>query len=191
MIAIVAVNENWGIGFDGKLLYTIPEDQRFFRDSSLNKAVVMGKNTFLSLPGGKPLKNRINIVLTRDKGFAAEGITVCHYIEELTNVQTGVAVCHSVEELLNTVKAFPPDDVIVMGGQEIYALLLPYCSAAYVTKVKDDKPADTFFPDIDRPPNWKIESCSEEKGNQGIRYVFYKYVNNSQWNYNNQLDTAR
>jgi len=160
MIASVAVDENWGIGYKGNLLFSIPEDMKFFRELTLNKVVVMGEGTFKSLPGAKPLKNRVNIVLSQDKEFRVES----------------VIVCHSLEQLLAAVSRYNPDDVIVCGGQDIYNLLLDYCTAIYITKVKDRKPADRHFPNIDLLDNWKTESQSGEMECNGLKYTRYKYV---------------
>ncbi|MCL2370704.1 MAG: dihydrofolate reductase [Firmicutes bacterium] len=161
MNTIVAVDEKWGIGCDGKLLYDIPEDMKFFREMTDGKVVVMGLTTLKSLPNSKPLKNRVNIVLSYDKD------------EVLVDP---IIVCHSIEELLKEVKKYKPEDVFVIGGQAIYRQLLDYCDTAYITKVKSTKKADTFFPDVDKLNNWTLESKSEEKEHNGLKYVFCKYV---------------
>ena len=161
MIAVVAVDENWGIGREGELLFSIPEDMKFFKELTENKVVVMGRRTFKSLPGSRPLKNRVNIVLSRDSDFKPEF----------------VIVCSSVEELLIAAQEYEPDDVIVIGGQEIYNQLLDHCAAAYVTKIKSRTTADRHFPNIDLLRNWKIDNKSEEEEYNGLKYTFYKYVN--------------
>jgi len=161
MVAIVIVDEYWGIGYNGDLLFTIPEDMKFFKEFTMNKVVVMGHSTFKSLPGGKPLKGRINIVLSRKKGLSLES----------------AIICDSIEQLLDTVNVYNPDDVIVIGGQEIYSQLLDYCNAIYLTKVKADKKADKHFPSIDSLENWAIGSKSDEKEYGGLKYTFYKYIN--------------
>ncbi|MCL2069012.1 MAG: dihydrofolate reductase [Oscillospiraceae bacterium] len=160
MVAVVAVDENWGIGCDGELLYHIPEDKKFVREFTAGKVLVMGNATLKSLPGGKPLKNRINIVLSRDTSIKSDCVTVCN----------------SVEELLDTVSVYNPDDVVVFGGEGIYKQLLDHCTAIYVTKIKGSKKADRFFPDLDLLCNWQIESKSEEKEYNGLKYAFYKYI---------------
>lgn len=101
---IVAVDENWSIGKNGDLLYSIPEDMKFFRQTTLNKVVVMGRKTLESLPGQKPLPKRTNIVVTTNPTYAVEG----------------ALVCHSIEEVLETVKIYAPEDVFIMGGKAIY-----------------------------------------------------------------------
>jgi len=161
MIAVVAVDECWGIGYKGELLYEIPEDRKFFKERSEHKVVVMGRATLESLPGSKPLRNRTNIVLTKKRELE----------------QDSVIVCSSVEQLLEAVSTYDPDDVVVMGGQEIYTQLLDYCTTAYVTRIKGRKTADRFFPRIDLLDNWKVEDISDEKNHEGIKFAFYKYVN--------------
>ena len=160
MIAIVAVDENWGIGCDGELLFNIPEDMQFFKKMSDGKVVVMGYATLISLPNSKPLKNRTNIVLTKRD----------------LNID-GVIVCRSIDELLKTAKKYSPDDVIVMGGEQVYAQLLDYCHKIYVTKIKGMKKADRYFPNVDLLDNWKLADISEEKEHNGLKYSFNEYIN--------------
>ena len=161
MHAIVAVDENWGIGCENRLLFTIPEDMKYFKDFTLNKIVVMGNVTFFSLPNSKPLPNRTNIVLSKDANLKIEG----------------AIVCNSVEQLLEVIKDYDPDDVIIIGGQMIYELMLPYCKTALVTKVKSLKKADKFFPNLDLKENWRVKSISEEKNHHDLKYAFYIYEN--------------
>ncbi len=161
MKAIVAVSQNWGIGHNNDLLYNIPEDKKFFRRTTLGKVVIMGRKTLMSMPGSKPLKDRINIVFTRDEDFNAEGVTVCNDIHDLPAL----------------IKDHSDDDVFVIGGEEIYNALLPFCDTIYVTKIKDVKPADKFFPDLDNLCEWKMTDCSEEADYDGIKYQFCTYTN--------------
>ena len=83
MNLIAAVDKNWGIGLKNKLLVSIPDDMKFFRQTTTGKVVVMGRKTLESFPGGKPLKNRVNIVMTRDKDYRADGAVVVHDLDEL------------------------------------------------------------------------------------------------------------
>ena len=119
MNLIVAVDKNWGIGFENKLLVSIPDDMKFFRETTTGKVVVMGRKTLESFPGGRPLKNRTNIVLTKNKNYKADGAIVVHTIEQLK------------EEL----KKYPSEDIYVIGGASIYAALLDDCDVAHVTKI--------------------------------------------------------
>ncbi len=160
MELIVAVSEDWRIGKDGNLLFSIPEDMKFFRQTTQGKTVVMGRKTLESLPGGKPLKNRQNIVLTRNEDWTAEGVQVCHTVDE---------VCKAVESL-------DPSQVMVIGGAEIYRQMLSLCDRAYVTRVFAQAPADSFFPNLEDKSDWKLESQSEEREHEGLRYRFCTYV---------------
>lgn len=159
MNIIVAVGKDFGIGYNNDLIYNIPEDKKFFRKTTLNKVVVMGRKTFLSLPNSAPLKNRTNIVLSKDKNFSAEGITVCH----------------SVEELMDCLKQYNSDDVYVIGGAEIYALLIDKCENIIITRINNTKQADKFFPDIDKMKEWKLCDISEDYDYEGTSYRFCCY----------------
>ena len=132
MRAILNADRNWGIGFQNRLLVHIPSDMRFFREQTTGNIVVMGRKTLESLPGGKPLPDRDNIILSRDPDLRARG----------------AAVVHSVEELQKLLADVDTDRVYVIGGAEVYRLLLPYCDTVFVTKVDYAYQADAFFPDI-------------------------------------------
>ena len=140
MNVIVAADKNWGIGKDNKLLVSIPSDMKFFRTQTTGKVVVMGRKTLESFPNGMPLKNRTNIVLTRNPDYEVKG---------------GVVV-HSVEELLEVLKPYEEEDIYVIGGDSIYRLLLPYCRTAHVTKIDFAFEADTYFPNLDEDGSWEI-----------------------------------
>ena len=83
MNLIVAVDEKWGIGKDGGLLAHLPEDMKYFRETTRGRTVVMGRRTLESFPGGKPLKNRVNMVLSRDEAYAPEGVRVYQRVEDV------------------------------------------------------------------------------------------------------------
>ena len=161
MKLIVAVDEQWGIGRNNELLFSIPEDKIFFKESTVGKIVVMGHNTLKSLPSSLPLKNRINIILTRDNSIKIAGAIVCGSINQLGSV---LSMCLS-------------DEVFVIGGHSIYAQLIDYCDEAYVTKIFSKKNADRFFPNIDAADNWEIIEKSQTKTFDGIDYCFLKYKN--------------
>lgn len=160
MNLIVAVDKNWGIGKDNKLLISIPEDMKFFRTTTTDKVVFMGKKTLLSFPNGKPLKNRVNIVITHDKSFK----------------ENGVIAVHSIEEALIEIKKYNSDDVYVIGGGSIYEQMLPYVDTAYVTYIDYAYQADTRFPNLDENDEWKLVEESEEKTYFDVEYYFRKYV---------------
>ncbi len=157
MKAIVAVDEKWGIGKNNDLLFSIPEDMKFFRTTTLNKVVVMGANTLKSFPNGNPLKNRTNIVLSTKLK------------------RDDCIVVDSVEKLLEQIKKYCADDVYLIGGAMLYKALLPYCSEALVTKVKADGEAEVFFPNLDEMSEWKQTYQSEEKEENGIKFNFTTY----------------
>lgn len=158
MRAIVAVDKNWGIGYQGKLLEHIPDDMKFFRDTTLNKVVVMGRATFESLPNKKPLKNRINIVLSRSYEFEED-----------------VILCRTKQEVLHVLSEYDEDDVFVIGGESIYKMFLPYCSEVYVTQIFGEYKADRFFVNLDKMSEWKLESSSREHDYNGIKFKFCVY----------------
>ena len=124
MDIIVCIDKNNGIGKDGGLLFRIPEDMAYFRRMTVNKTVIMGRKTLESLPGGRPLENRRNIVLTRNRDRVPNGADAVSSIDELK-------------------RAIGSDKAFVIGGESIYAMLLDYCERAYVTEVEDGSPADT------------------------------------------------
>jgi dihydrofolate reductase len=159
MNVIVAADKNWGIGKDNKLLVSIPSDMKFFRTQTTGKVVVMGRKTLESFPNGMPLKNRTNIVLTRNPDYEVKG---------------GMVV-HSVEELLEVLKPYEEEDIYVIGGDSIYRLLLPYCRTAHVTKIDFAFEADTYFPNLDEDRSWEITGKSEEQTYFDLEYEFVKY----------------
>ena len=146
MNMIVAADKNWAIGKDNSLLVVIPADQKTFRNMTLGHPVVMGRKTFESLPGGLPLDLRKNIVLTTNPEFHPKGVTVVHSLKELFE-----------------------------GGQSIYEQLLPYCDVVHVTRIDQAYEADTYFPDLDQKPEWKITAESDEQTYFDLEYTFVRY----------------
>ncbi len=161
MNLIVAVDKNWAIGYQNKLLVSIPADMKFFRSTTTGKVVVMGRRTLESFPNGLPLKKRTNIVLTGNKNY---------------QVQDAV-LAHTVEELLAELKKYPSEDIYVIGGDSVYRQLLPYCEFAHVTKIDHAYQADTYFPNLDALDNWSIEGDSEEQTYFDLEYRFLLYRN--------------
>lgn len=159
MNLIVAVDKNWAIGYQNKLLISIPEDMRFFRDETMNKVVVMGKKTLESFPGGKPLKNRTNIVIALEKNYKVDG----------------AIVVYSIEEALEKIKEYKSEDVYVIGGASIYEQMLDYCDVAHVTKIDYAYQADTYFPNLDKKEDWVVTKMSDEHTYYDIEYTFYQY----------------
>ncbi|MCD8391102.1 MAG: dihydrofolate reductase [Firmicutes bacterium] len=159
MNLIAAVDENWGIGKDGKLLFSIKQDMRFFRDTTIGHVVVMGRKTLDSFPGGRALKDRVNIALTRDGKFTRENVTVCN----------------STNAVLDELKKLGRDDVFIIGGAEIYKQFLPYCEKAYITKVAAKKDADAFIENLDRSDEWQLARCTKDFSDGGPMYRFCVY----------------
>ena len=156
MQAIVAVSQSWGIGQGEDLLFRLPSDLRRFKAMTTGHTVIMGRKTLDSLPGGKGLPHRRNLVLSRQSDFAPDR----------------AEVIHSVEDILKTAE----DDAFVIGGQQVYEQLLPYCARVYVTKVLSDPEADAFFPDLDKLPEWKVASTGEMLTENGLSFQYVEYI---------------
>lgn len=160
MNLIVAVSENYGIGKDNKLLFNLPMDLKYFKEKTQNKVVVMGRKTFESLPF-KPLKNRVNIVITTDKEF--------HY--------EGIVVVNSFEELFEKLKNYNDEDVFLIGGSSIYNKLMERCRLAYITKVHKKVDADTFITNIEKSPNWEEINSSGILNENDLDFEFKIFEN--------------
>ena len=158
MNLIAAADQAWGIGRDGGLLTHLPGDMKYFRETTRGHVVVMGRKTLESFPGGKPLKNRVNVVLTTDKNFKCDGTEVVHDIKTI-------------------VEKYGGDDTFVIGGGEVYRQLLPYCDSAYITKVFSDGNADVFIDNLDKNEVWELGNVSEKYVEKGISFVFCTYIN--------------
>lgn len=163
MNCIVNVTNDWGIGRDGALAVSIRADLRRFRDLTTGHTVVLGRKTLATFPGGRPLKNRENIILTRSAAFSCEG----------------ARVMHSTDEILAYARAHGHDDLWIIGGESVYRQLVPYCSMAYVTRTFLSVPVDAYFPDLDALPNWSVAEELEAKEENGVRYQFVNYRNSS------------
>lgn len=159
MNLIVAVDKNWAIGNDNKLLVSIPQDMKFFRETTMGKVVVMGRKTLESFPGGQPLKKRTNIVLTRDKNYQVKD----------------AIVVNTVDELLQELKKYDEDEIYVIGGESVYRQMLPYCKVAHVTKINHAYEADTHFPNLDEKDEWVVTGVSDEQTYFNLEYEFVRY----------------
>ena len=166
MKAIVAVDKKWGIGKKNDLLFSLHEDMKFFRKTTLNKVVIMGSNTLKSFPGGNPLKNRTNIVLFP----GGEKREDCVIVD-------------SMDELFEEIKKYPSDDVFVIGGAMFYRTMLPYCTEVYVTKVDADGEAEVFYENLDELENWSCVYESEKVETNGYQIRFTTYKNSDVKNY--------
>ena len=164
MFLIFAVDENWNIGYKGDVLIKISEDLRRFRRFTINNIIIMGRKTFDSLPDSKPLPDRINIVMTRNKEFNPPD----------------TLVVHSPEELVETLKRINPDGEMehwCIGGGIIAEHLLPMCTKAYITKVYKNFPkADAHLHNLDEDPEWIVDKVYEMKNFENIDYQYVDYV---------------
>ena len=158
MNLIVAVDQNWAIGKGGDQLCYLKEDLKRFKELTLGHAVILGRKTLATFPGGRPLKGRDNLILSRDPHFEAEGAQVFHDMDSLL--------------------AVAPADSFVIGGESVYRALLPYCHTAYVTKIMSTFSADVWFPNLDDDSAWEIiqEEPPLEQDGLVYRYVTYKRV---------------
>lgn len=163
MNIIVAVDKNWAIGKNNKMMWSIPADMRFFREKTTGHVVVMGRKTLESFPNGLPLKQRTNIVLSRDKNYQVKG----------------TLVMHTTEELLEHLKGYAPEEIFIIGGESIYRQFLPYCDTAYVTKIDHAYDADTHFPNLDEMPEWEMTEAGGEQTSFDLEFVFTKYERKS------------
>ena len=159
MNIIAAVDNNWAIGNKDDLLVRIPNDQKFFREETTGKVVVLGRKTLATFPQGMPLPNRKNIILSQKPDFQVKNATVVH----------------SVEELLEELKQYPSEDVYIIGGESVYRQLLPYCDVCHITKINKIYAADRYFPNLDDMPEWEITGESDEQTYFDLEYVFQKY----------------
>ena len=161
MKLIVAVNENWGIGKGNDLLYHLPSDMKFFRSKTKDNIIVIGRKTLESFPNAKPLPYRTNVVLSRDKNYAAEG----------------AVVLNNIEDVLEYAKNNSDRETYICGGEEIYKLFLPYCKEALITKVSDSCDAEKFMPDLDADENWELIEQSEPITENDLDFCFCTYKN--------------
>ena len=159
MKAILHADKEWGIGKANGLMFSIPADMKFFRETTTGNVVVMGSNTLKSFPGGRPLKNRTNIVLWPG-GEKRDDCTVVG----------------SLDELFAEIKKYDSDKVFVIGGAMMYKTLLPYCDEVLVTRVEAVGGADAYFENLDNNPDFKLVYCSQPQETNGyiIRFTTYK-----------------
>ena len=158
MKLIVAADRNWAIGKNNKLMWSIPADMKFFRETTQGNVVIMGRKTLESFPQGQPLKNRVNIVITRNPSYKVKD----------------AVVVHSVEEAIEESRKYD-GDVFVIGGESIYRAMLPYCDTALVTRIDYAYEADTWFPNLDEDEEWELTAEGEEQTCFDLEYTFTRY----------------
>lgn len=159
MNLIVAVDENWAIGNGNNLLVRIPKDHKMFREETTGKVVVLGRKTLETFPQGQPLKNRTNIILTKDPSYTVKD----------------AVMAHSIPELLEILKDYKREDVYIIGGESVYRQMLPYCDVAHVTKIDHAYDADAYFPNLDEDEEWEVTDYGEEETYFDLEYRFMKY----------------
>lgn len=160
MNMIAAVSENNGIGYENALLFHIKEDMKFFREKTIGKTVVMGRKTLESMPNGKPLPKRNNIILSSTLESCDEYI-----------------VAKDIPDLLEKIKDKPSEDIFIIGGEKVYREMINYSDTLYITRVFSSPKADAYFPEIS-PDYWNITYSSEEKiSENGLKYKFLTYKN--------------
>ena len=164
MNLIAAADENWGIGKDGGLLTHLSGDLKYFKDKTKGKVVVMGRATLESLPGGKPLPERTNIVLTGDMSFE----------------KAGCIIVHSMEELLAECAKYDPDDVMVIGGEQVYMQLIRQCSRLFITKIFANFDADKHLMNVDKMRRFELVWESGTMEENGVKYQFLEYHQGAQ-----------
>ena len=156
MELIVAVYDDWGIGKDGTQPIALSADRKFFRETTRGAMVIVGRKTLADFPGGRPLPNRVNVVLTRQDAKIDD-----------------VVICHNPEEAVELAKT--AEKAMVIGGGSIYKQLLPYCDTAYITKVHTSPESDTFFPNLDEDKAWKLYEVLQSGEENGIAFEMCLY----------------
>ena len=167
MFFIAAVDENWGIGYKGKLLARISEDQKSFRRITTGHVVVLGRKTLEEFPGGKPLKNRTNIILSSNRDYLVDG----------------AIIVHSLDELKTKLKCYDTDDIFIIGGQSVYDVMAGYCSHAYITKIHHAYEADAHIINLDEADGWKVSERLAAGEDHGIEYEILLYENDNPGNF--------
>ena len=159
MNIIASADQNWAIGKDNQLLVRIPDDMKRFRQMTTGNVVVMGRKTLESFPNQAPLKDRVNIVMTRNMDYQPKG----------------VVIVHSVEELEKELEKYDTNDVFVIGGDSIYKQLLDMCDTAHITKIDYVYAADSYFPNLQEREDWQMVEESEEQTYFDVIYTYQTY----------------
>ena len=164
MQTIVAVDQNYAIGYRGGMLFHLPEDLKYFARMTRGKTLVMGRATLESFPNGRPLPGRPHIILSRNMNFAVPG----------------TAVVHSLRELREAIAPYVPDQVFLVGGGQLYSLLIDCCDTAYITRVRAEAgEVDCRFPNLDTRPGWRLAEESEPIEDNGFMYTHCRYENSN------------
>jgi dihydrofolate reductase len=163
MKAIVAVDNNWGIGNKGNLLISLPEDQKdVFKRYTIGNTVVLGRKTLDTFPESRPLKGRKNIILSRNADLVIEG----------------ALILHSTDELKEYMHRHMEEQLFVIGGEEVYRTLLPLCDEVILTRIDASFQADSFFPNIDNQPDWtETDRTDPITSIKGYHFRIFRYRN--------------
>ena len=156
MELIVAVYDDWGIGKDGTQPIALSADRKFFRQTTKGAMVIAGRRTVEDFPGKNPLPGRVNVLLSRS-GADFPGFIVC------TRADEAAELAKSAERAM------------VIGGGSIYRQMLPMCDIAYVTKVHCTPESDTYFPNLDCDPDWKLDQVIQSGEEEGVGYEMCLY----------------
>ena len=158
MDAIVAVYSDWGIGSGGTQPIVLRADRAHFKRITEGRTVIVGRRTLADLPGGRPLSGRRTVVLS----------SRCPEIE-------GALIARSAEEAVSLCGG----DAVIIGGASVYRALLPFTDRVFVTKLGIAPPSDSFFPDLDSSPEWRLADAGEELFENGISFRFTVYERRS------------
>ena len=157
MEAIVAVFSDWGIGSEGTQQLVLKADRAHFRALTAGAAVIVGRRTLADFPGGRPLKGRQNIVVTRQ------------------NLEIeGAEVAHSTEEALALAAKYPR--TLVIGGASVYRQFLPFVDTVHLTQIDRAPASDSFLENLDASPEWRVQEQGDWQEEDGVRYRFATYV---------------
>lgn len=159
MNLISSADLDWGIGYQNELLFRTRQDMQHVKELTTGNVIVMGRNTFFSLPGQKPLPNRINVVLSETDDFGRDDIVVCE----------------NIPALLAHLAQYDPASIFVFGGQSVYAQLLPYCNTAYITQYDTRRQHDAVLPRFSELPEWTLAERSAQKSEDGLQFTFDIY----------------
>jgi dihydrofolate reductase len=150
---VVAASENNAIGLNNQLLWHLPKDMRFFKNTTWGMPILMGRKTFESM-GSKPLNGRLNIIITRNKNWVSEDVTVVHTMEEATSLAA----------------KFSYNELFVIGGGEIYEMALPLAQKIWLTRVHTTIEGDVYFPTLNA--DWELVSSTQNAADEKHRFSF-------------------
>ena len=159
MEAIVAVFSDWGIGSEGTQQVVLKADRKHFRELTAGAAVLVGRRTMQDFPGGRPLKGRENLVLTR-QNISIPGATVVHSEAEAAEAAAQYERC------------------LVIGGASVYRQMMPWVDTVHLTKIDLTPLSDSFFPNLDASPDWRCTDEGPWTEENGVRYCFCTYRRN-------------